>query len=116
MTSHRIRPVSGWALAAVLVAGVAVSGCRSDAADTTDASGPGLGSPALLAASCSGCHGTDGAAIPVLDDLTADMIAASLKTYRDDAAGSTVMHRLTRGYSDAEIDAIAAYLAAEGGG
>ena len=34
----------------------------------------------------------------------------ALSDYRNDAEGTTVMHRLMRGYSEADIEAISAYL------
>jgi len=71
-----------------------------------------------LAAACSGCHAgpaneaTEG--IVSLDGRDAETIAALFLRYKTETDGGTVMHRLARGYSDEEIAAIAAYLAAEG--
>ncbi len=72
------------------------------------------GNAAQLAAACSGCHGGPGAAFASLDGRSADELARLLATYRSQTAGTTVMHRLARGYSDAEIEAVSAYLARTG--
>lgn len=49
-----------------------------------------------------------------LDGKAPDAIVASLMNYKAEADGGTVMHRLARGYSEAEIRTIAAYLAKDG--
>ena len=70
-----------------------------------------------LAATCAGCHGTDGKAVaggPMvrLAGLPKDFIAAQMRAFRDGQRPATVMHQLAKGYSDAQIDAIAGYFAA----
>lgn len=76
---------------------------------------PALDRAATLALACSGCHGSTGGAIASLDGRPADQIRQSLLRYRSDTAGTTVMHRMMRGYSEADINAISAYLAGEAG-
>lgn len=97
------------AAAAVLIA---CGGARAerDAPDAGD-----LGRAATLAAACSGCHSRDGTAIVGLGGRAADAIGSSLSAYKADAQGSSVMHRIARGYSDADIRMIAAHLAAREG-
>ena len=71
-----------------------------------------------LAAGCAICHGTegrgakDGPLIP-LAGLPKDHIAAQMRAFRDGKRPATVMHQLAKGYSDAQIDAIAAWYAAQ---
>ena len=72
-----------------------------------------------LAASCAICHGTegrgsgkDGPLIP-LAGLPRDHIAAQMRAFRDGKRAATVMHQLAKGYSDPQIDAIAAWFAAQ---
>jgi cytochrome c553 len=65
-----------------------------------------------LAASCSGCHAASGGAITNLSDWTEAQLLVSLNTYRTDTDGTTVMHRLARGYSAGQIAEIAAILGA----
>lgn len=67
---------------------------------------------ASLAASCSGCHAISGGAITDLSGWTEAQLLASLETYRTDTGGTTVMHRLARGYSQAQIAEIASILGA----
>jgi len=69
----------------------------------------------MLAASCAGCHGTDGQSpdsIPTIQGKSADYIAGKLRAYKAGEGNPTVMNRLAKGYSDEEIDAIAAWFAA----
>ena len=63
-----------------------------------------------LALTCSGCHGGEGDAIPDYGVLTHEELEARLLSYKQDASGTTVMHRLMRGYSDDEIAAVSRYL------
>ena len=72
-----------------------------------------------LAASCAICHGTDGRnavkdgpLIP-LAGLPKDHIATQMRAFRDGKRPATVMHQIARGYTDPQIDAIAAWFAAQ---
>jgi sulfide dehydrogenase cytochrome subunit len=65
--------------------------------------------PAVLAAPCQSCHGTGGTspgAIPSLVDLDAMTIEAAMLAFRT-STDATIMNRLSRGYTDAEIHALA---------
>jgi cytochrome c553 len=71
-----------------------------------------------LAATCANCHGTNGKAVsdsPVvgLAGLPADYIASQMKAFKSGARPATVMHQLAKGFSDAQIDQMAAYFAAQ---
>jgi cytochrome subunit of sulfide dehydrogenase len=71
-----------------------------------------------LAATCANCHGTQGqavpnAAVPGLAGLPAAYIVEQMKAFKAGTRAATVMHQLAKGYSDAQIDAIAAYFAAQ---
>ncbi|MCA8899402.1 MAG: hypothetical protein KDA39_11775, partial [Hyphomonas sp.] len=57
------------------------------------------------------CHSPAGGAIPSLEHRPAALIRQSLMDYKAEADGTTVMHRMMRGYSEADIDAISTYLA-----
>ncbi len=81
-----------------------------------DSAAPGLSRAASLAASCSGCHWPGQTHLTDLTSLDGATIADLLKAYKADDDGTTVMHRLARGYSEAEIEAIAAYLEASRAG
>jgi cytochrome subunit of sulfide dehydrogenase len=72
-------------------------------------------SPQLLTVSCSGCHGPNGhspGAIPSIYGRAAPAIAEALRDFRDGKRPSTVMVRFAKGYTDAEIEAVAAEIAA----
>jgi cytochrome subunit of sulfide dehydrogenase len=71
-----------------------------------------------LAAGCAICHGTGGKPAPgapliPLAGLPSDHIATQMRAFRDGKRPATVMHQIAKGYTDAEIDAIAAWFAAQ---
>ena len=70
-----------------------------------------------LAAACAICHGTDGRAatkdVVPLAGLPASHIASQMRAFRDGQRPATVMHQIAKGYNDAQIDAIAAWYAAQ---
>ena len=71
-----------------------------------------------LAATCANCHGTDGRAVdgssvPGLAGLPAGYIVEQMKAFKSGARQATVMHQLAKGYSDAQIEQLAAYFAAQ---
>lgn len=70
-----------------------------------------------LAATCANCHGTAGQAVAgsanvSLAGLDKDYLAAQMKAFKSGARPATVMHQLAKGYSDAQIDTMAAYFSA----
>jgi cytochrome subunit of sulfide dehydrogenase len=73
---------------------------------------------ASVAATCATCHGTLGKAVngsPVvsLAGLSKDYIVAQMAAFKSGARPATVMHQLSKGYSDAQIAQIATYFAAQ---
>ena len=71
-----------------------------------------------LAATCANCHGTNGQAVPSatvpgLAGLPASYVVEQMKAFKAGLRPATVMHQLAKGYSDAQIDAVAAYYAAQ---
>jgi sulfide dehydrogenase cytochrome subunit len=68
------------------------------------------------AASCAGCHSPRaGATSPIgrLNGRDAGEIAAAMIGFRDGSRPATVMTRITKGFSDDELRAIAAWLATQ---
>ncbi|MEK6246366.1 MAG: cytochrome C [Pseudomonadota bacterium] len=72
-----------------------------------------------LAAGCAICHGTEGRSatkdsplIP-LAGLPHDHIATQMRAFRDGKRPATVMHQIAKGYTDPQIDALAAWFAAQ---
>jgi len=70
--------------------------------------------PPAGASSCSGCHAANAAAntpVPRLAGRNAAEIVTQMQAFRSGAQPSTVMDRIAKGYSDAEIAAIATWYA-----
>ena len=71
--------------------------------------------PGNLANACAGCHGTDGISpgpTPSINAMSEQDMIALLTAFKNDEATVTIMNRIAKGYTDAEIAAIAAYFAA----
>jgi cytochrome subunit of sulfide dehydrogenase len=71
-----------------------------------------------LAATCANCHGTngkaqDGSAVVSLAGLPREHIIKQMKDFQSGARSATVMHQLAKGYSDAQIEQMASYFAAQ---
>ena len=69
------------------------------------------------AAMCANCHGTDGrttegSAIPSLVGMPKDYMVLQLKAFKDGTRPATVMHQITKGLTDAQINTISTYYAA----
>lgn len=70
--------------------------------------------PQVLAASCVACHGTGGRSttgIPPIAGHAAVEIRTALAGFRDGTKPATVMDRIAKGYSDAEVDTLAKEIA-----
>lgn len=68
-----------------------------------------------LAATCANCHGTDGRSaggMAVLAGEPKDKLLASLKAFRSGEKPATIMHQISKGYTDEQLDLIAGYFAA----
>ncbi len=71
-----------------------------------------------LAATCANCHGTNGnavagSAVASLAGLPKDELVRKLAAYKDSKLPGTIMPQLAKGYTDAQIDAIAGWFAAQ---
>jgi sulfide dehydrogenase cytochrome subunit len=70
-----------------------------------------------LAAACAICHGTEGR--PVGSDMAPlagmpkDYFVRQLQDFKSGKRPATVMHQIAKGYSDPQIDALAAWFAAQ---
>jgi len=68
------------------------------------------------AAACANCHGTNGQAQPGMESLAGvnkDDIVKKMQDFKAGRKPATIMHQLAKGYSDDQIQAIAAYFAAQ---
>jgi len=90
-------------ITAALTGGLAVS----SSAVAATASGEMLGN------TCAGCHGPQGnsfgPAIPTIAGNAAVYLAERMKAYKNGDAPASIMGNIAKGYSDAEIDAMAEY-------
>ena len=69
-----------------------------------------------IAANCANCHGTDGRSRGVVPSLAGQdkaYIVQQMKDFRDGKRPSTIMQQLAKGYTDSQIEAAAAYFAAQ---
>jgi sulfide dehydrogenase cytochrome subunit len=66
--------------------------------------------PPVGASACSGCHPASSAAgVPALAGRDAQEIVTQMRAFRSGQRDATVMDRIAKGYSEAEIEAIAAW-------
>ena len=110
-----VKPVAVVAVALLSMAACGESEAPGNPGDTgeTSAEFRAPDRAEVLASVCSGCHMPGGQALVSLADWSSADIAASLLAYREDASAQSVMHRMSRGYSDADITLIADYLGRE---
>ncbi len=69
-----------------------------------------------LAASCAGCHNVTGNAVtgmPSVSGQSKEALLRKLKDYKGGKQPATVMHQLAKGYTDAQLELIAAFYAAQ---
>jgi sulfide dehydrogenase cytochrome subunit len=95
-----IKKWNDWAVAAGIMAmSVAVHATPPDAA--------------MLSNACAGCHGTGGASVgpsmPNLAGQSKKVFVDAMKEFRSGTRPATVMGRLAKGYTDAEIEAMATF-------
>ena len=67
-----------------------------------------------MAASCASCHGTYGKAaagstVPALAGRARQDIVDAMAQFRDGKRPATLIHQVAKGYSDAEVAALADY-------
>lgn len=70
----------------------------------------------VWAAACANCHGTEGRALEGMEALAGKNKDDMLKTLLDFKSGrkpATIMHQLSKGYTDEQLAEIAAYFAAQ---
>ena len=69
-----------------------------------------------LAATCANCHGTNGNALGEMKPLAgvpAEKLMAMVADYRNGNQPATIMHQISKGYTDEQIRLIAGYFAAQ---
>ena len=69
-----------------------------------------------IAATCANCHGTNGMSrgvVPSLAGQTTADIAAKMREFKQNQRPGTIMPQLAKGFTDAQIDAVAAWFASQ---
>lgn len=71
-----------------------------------------------LAATCANCHGTNGKAIPgagmeALAGEPKEKLLQKLKDFRSGAKPATIMHQISKGYSEEQLALVAEYFSAQ---
>ena len=72
----------------------------------------------VWAAACANCHGTNGRAVPgagneELAGIPKDKLLQKLRDFRSGAKPATIMHQISKGYTEAQLELVAAYFAAQ---
>jgi cytochrome subunit of sulfide dehydrogenase len=95
---------TGWALVCVLVGAATGAWAQADELQVRS-----------WAAACANCHGTAGIAQPGMESLAGapkDELAKKLLDFKAGRKPATIMHQLSKGYSDEQLEQLAAYFAA----
>ncbi len=93
------------------IAAAAALGAGAAAAQSQD---PNLGRN--LAATCANCHGTNGVSAGGTETLAGaakDELVRKLAGYKSGGRPGTIMPQLAKGYTDAQIELVAAWFAAQ---
>lgn len=64
----------------------------------------------VIAATCANCHGTQGVAkgaMPSLAGQKKEVIVEQMRAFREGRRAATLMNQIAKGYSDAQIEAVA---------
>ena len=88
----------------------ALVACVASSAFAQTVASPTLGRN--LAAQCANCHGTNGksvAEVPSLAGQPAAVLVQKMKDYRDGKLPASIMHQLSKGYSDEQVAVMADY-------
>jgi sulfide dehydrogenase cytochrome subunit len=111
-------------LSTLLLTAACLAGCATEPpppakaapatpAATAPAPPPSPAAVRNMISNCYSCHGTDGrspGAIPSLTGKNAEQALLQLKEFKSGQLAATVMTRHAKGYTDAELEALANYI------
>ena len=105
MHAHRFKIQLSLAL---FLAGIGITAAAQSATELNARS---------LAATCATCHGMDGrsvegAAVPSLAGMPKAYMLAQMKAFKDGTRPATIMHQLSKGFNDQQVETIATYFSA----
>jgi cytochrome c553 len=112
-----MNPRAANAIAAALAAAAAaIASAQQAAAPSPAFAAPNLSEKGVraIAMNCAMCHGTEGrtaagsSVAPLAGRAAADLVAR-MKGFKEGTQPATVMHQIAKGYSEAEIAAMADY-------
>jgi sulfide dehydrogenase cytochrome subunit len=100
---------TGWTVAAAAATLMLAASAHAQGADALNVRS--------LAATCAACHGTDGrvvgnVGVTALAGMPRDALAGQLRAFKAGTRPSTIMGQLSKGYSESQIDQLAAYFSA----
>ena len=100
----------------IAIAAFGIAGLVGAAHDQGPAPDPNLARN--LAATCANCHGTNGRAVQSagneeLAGVPKDKLMQKLRDFRSGAKPATIMHQISKGYTEAQLELVAAYFAAQ---
>jgi sulfide dehydrogenase cytochrome subunit len=90
-------------LAGALLAAAGAAQAQSDA---------DLRAGSYLAGNCANCHGTAGrstGALPPLAGIARDGLVKAMRDFRDGRRNATIMHQISKGYTDQQVELMAEY-------
>ncbi len=96
-----MKPRNSWMLAVLVVMPLVVVPAKAE-----------MASGAVLASTCYSCHGTGGKSagdMPTIAGKSDKFIVNKLKSFRSGKLPSTVMGRIAKGFTDAEMAALATF-------
>ena len=62
-----------------------------------------------LAATCTTCHGKNATGTGTLEGMPKDQLLQTMKAFKSGARPATLMHQLSKGYTDQQVEMIAEY-------
>jgi sulfide dehydrogenase cytochrome subunit len=102
--------------AAGLAAAATIASAQQPAPPAPAFAAPNLSEKGVrsMAANCAMCHGTEGrtvagSSVAPLAGRPSQEVVAQMKAFKEGTRQATIMHQIAKGYSDAEIAAMADY-------
>jgi cytochrome subunit of sulfide dehydrogenase len=93
----------------------AVALCLSTTIQAADPELVSGASARMLSETCAGCHGTDGQSVgpasPTIAGMNGEYFTEIMQGFRSGEVYSTIMGRIAKGYTDAEIGLMASFFA-----
>jgi cytochrome c553 len=103
---------------AFAAAAVSLASAQQPATHATAFAAPNLGEAGVraMAANCAICHGplgrpVAGSQVPALAGRRERGFVDAMREFREGRREATVMHQIARGYTEAEVEAMASYFA-----